>query len=306
MNVESYKDKALCLEPLSLRFQKLVFTNSLIFYSDANSQSRRAGVRVYVSDTIEEAKNEGLCYMDQMADFVFPQPHLVLADGSFSCTKRDGRYVILYVDRPTQTPIRNCPTGTMYSCWANLELCEVEIYGRWYMFARGIVKCVWHVWRTKQSLYMSRLMDDKNQQNGMCAQRRQVSLGIRPVRSESSLSAWRKLESLAATHWAHSEDSDQTRRMPRLIWVFAGHTVIVLVLSWGSSYHTSCIVNLSKFGCTNIHNCKRHNQKQHLTKWFIQARTQRGAASAGMRSLPPSCSVSSVYTPNLGLKIGNF
>ena len=53
---------------------------------------------------------------------------------------------------------------------------------------------------------------------------------IRPVWSESSLSAWRKLGSLA-THWAHSEDSDQTGRMPRPIWVFAGRTLIVLVLS---------------------------------------------------------------------------
>ena len=51
----------------------------------------------------------------------------------------------------------------------------------------------------------------------------QISLGIRPVWSESSLSAWRKLTSLA-THWVHSEDSDQTGRMPSLIWVFAGHT----------------------------------------------------------------------------------
>ena len=33
----------------------------------------------------------------------------------------------------------------------------------------------------------------------------QVSLGIRLVWSESSLSTWRKLGSLA-THWAHSED----------------------------------------------------------------------------------------------------
>ena len=47
--------------------------------------------------------------------------------------------------------------------------------------------------------------------------------GIRPVWSESSLSAWRKLGSLA-TQWAQSEDSDQTGRMPRLIWVFAGRT----------------------------------------------------------------------------------
>ena len=51
----------------------------------------------------------------------------------------------------------------------------------------------------------------------------QISLGIQPVRSESSLSTWRKLRSLAI-HFAHSEDSDQTRR-----------TVILLVLSWGGS-----------------------------------------------------------------------
>ena len=44
----------------------------------------------------------------------------------------------------------------------------------------------------------------------------------------------RKLASLA-THWAHSEDSDQTGRIPRLIWVFAGCTLILLVLSWGGS-----------------------------------------------------------------------
>ena len=51
----------------------------------------------------------------------------------------------------------------------------------------------------------------------------QISLGIRPVWSESSLSAWRKVGSLA-TQWAHSKDSDQTGRMPRLIWGFAGRT----------------------------------------------------------------------------------
>ena len=57
----------------------------------------------------------------------------------------------------------------------------------------------------------------------VCPAKTQISLGIRPVWSESSLSAWRNTGSLA-THWAHSEDSDQTGRMPRLIWVFAGRT----------------------------------------------------------------------------------
>ena len=72
----------------------------------------------------------------------------------------------------------------------------------------------------------------------LCAQRRQISLGIHPVWSESSLSTWRNLGSLA-THWAHSKDSDQTGQMPRLNWVFAGHTVILLVLSWGGSNEPS-------------------------------------------------------------------
>ena len=62
----------------------------------------------------------------------------------------------------------------------------------------------------------------------------QISLGIYPVWSESSLSAWRKLGSLT-THWVHSEGSDQTGRMSRLIRVFAGRTVTLLVLSWGGS-----------------------------------------------------------------------
>ena len=58
----------------------------------------------------------------------------------------------------------------------------------------------------------------------------QISLGIRPVWSESSLCAWRKLGSLA-THWVQSEDSDQTGRMPRLIWVFAGRHFVGFVVS---------------------------------------------------------------------------
>ena len=63
----------------------------------------------------------------------------------------------------------------------------------------------------------------------------QISLGIRQVWSESLLYAWRKLGSLA-THWVHSADSDQTGRMPRLIWVFAGRTHTLLILSWGGSF----------------------------------------------------------------------
>ena len=55
-----------------------------------------------------------------------------------------------------------------------------------------------------------------------------------PVWSESSLCAQWLAKDTRFPH-ADSEDSDQTGRMPRLIWVFAGRTLILLVLSWGGS-----------------------------------------------------------------------
>ena len=56
----------------------------------------------------------------------------------------------------------------------------------------------------------------------------QISLGIRPVWSESSLCAQWVVKDPSFLH-ADSEDSDQTGRMPRLIWVFAGRTHTLLV-----------------------------------------------------------------------------
>ena len=51
----------------------------------------------------------------------------------------------------------------------------------------------------------------------------QISLHSRAVWSEYSLSTWRNLVSLAIRN-ALSEDSDQTARMRRLIWIFVGRT----------------------------------------------------------------------------------
>ena len=61
----------------------------------------------------------------------------------------------------------------------------------------------------------------------------QVNLGIRPIWSEFSLSAWKTVRFLA-THKADSEDSDQTGRTPRLIWVLAGRTChsVGFVMRW--------------------------------------------------------------------------
>ena len=56
----------------------------------------------------------------------------------------------------------------------------------------------------------------------------QISLGIRPIWSESSLCAqWVAKDS--SFLYADSEDSHQTGRMPRLTWVFAGRTPVCWV-----------------------------------------------------------------------------
>ena len=79
----------------------------------------------------------------------------------------------------------------------------------------------------------------------------QISLGIHPVWSESLLSAWRKFGSLPI-HLAHSEDSDLTGRMPRLIWVFAGRKVILLVLSWGRSFQLNVLPVIFQLQYSNL------------------------------------------------------
>ena len=70
----------------------------------------------------------------------------------------------------------------------------------------------------------------------------QISLGICPDWSEYLQSTW-KLGSLA-THWVHSKDSDQTGRMPWRICVFAGCTLILLVLSCRGSFSVLCDLGL--------------------------------------------------------------
>ena len=65
----------------------------------------------------------------------------------------------------------------------------------------------------------------------------QISLGIHPVWSESSLCAQWVAKDPSFLH-SDSKVSEQTGRMPRLIWVFAGRTLILLVLSCcGSNLH---------------------------------------------------------------------
>ena len=63
----------------------------------------------------------------------------------------------------------------------------------------------------------------QNQQNDMCAQRRLRSAWASTQSDQSSLCAQWVAKDLSFLH-ADSEDSDQTGRIPMLIWVFAGCT----------------------------------------------------------------------------------
>ena len=76
---------------------------------------------------------------------------------------------------------------------------------------------------------------NKTNKMSMRPAKTKISLGIRPVWSESLLGAQWIAKDPSVLH-ADSEDSDQTGRMPRLIWVFAGRTLILLVLSCHGSY----------------------------------------------------------------------
>ena len=91
----------------------------------------------------------------------------------------------------------------------------------------------------------------------------QISLGIRPVWSESSLCTQWVAKDPSYLH-ADNEDVDQTGRMPRLVWVFAGHTLILLVLSCRGSIFLKFAPIW--YGCRNTFNSKKKKKKKKQQK----------------------------------------
>ena len=92
---------------------------------------------------------------------------------------------------------------------------------------------------------------DKPNKMSVRSAKTQISLGICPVWSESSLCAQWVAKDPSYLQ-ADREDSDQTGQMPRLIWVFSGRkvtvTFVLLVLSCrGSHYLTN--VNMATNFC---------------------------------------------------------
>ena len=88
---------------------------------------------------------------------------------------------------------------------------------------------------------------DKTNKMSVRPAKTQIRLGIRPVRSESSLCAqWVAKD--PSFLLADSESADQTGRMPRLISVFAGRTLILLVLSCRGSFEPPWIKDAYHIG----------------------------------------------------------
>ena len=77
---------------------------------------------------------------------------------------------------------------------------------------------------------------DKTNKVSVRPAKTQISLGIRPIWSESSLCAQWVAKGQSFLH-ADREDSDQNGRMSRLIWVFAGRTLTLLILSCRGSFN---------------------------------------------------------------------
>ena len=76
---------------------------------------------------------------------------------------------------------------------------------------------------------------DKTNKMSVRPAKTQISLGICPVWSVSSLCTQWVAKDQSFLH-VDSEDPDQTGQMPRLIWVFTGGTVTLLVSSWGGLF----------------------------------------------------------------------
>ena len=92
----------------------------------------------------------------------------------------------------------------------------------------GPISITHHIIWDKQN----ELQYDKTNKVSVCPAKTQISLGISPVWSESSLSAWRKHGSLA-THWAHSEDwSDWADAQADLSLRWVHSHFVGFVMSW--------------------------------------------------------------------------
>ena len=132
----------------------------------------------------------------------------------------------------------------------------------------------------------------------------QISLGIRPVCSESSLCAQWVAKDPIFLH-ADSEDSDQTGRMPRLIRVFAGRTVTLLVLSCHLKAKCLKVLNLLKVLSHTSWGADR-TILLHLYRSLIQSKLDYGAIVYGSPRKSYLAMLDTVHHQGLRLALGAF
>ena len=143
-------------------------------------------------------------------------------------------------------------------------------------------KMSWRTHSDKQMHHMSQCVTKPTKWHVHPA-KTQISLGICPVWSESLLSAWRKLGSLA-THWVHNKDSDQTGQMPRLIWVFTWCTCrfVGFVMCWENKWllkwlpcpymvktFKNLLQNQECLGAESLHKSSGMADLPKLLKWLL-------------------------------------
>ena len=125
------------------------------------------------------------------------------------------------------------------------------------------------------ALFINEPRHDKTNKMSVRPAKTHISLGIRPVWSESSLCAQWVAKDPSFLH-ADSEDSDQTGRIPRLNWVFAGHKVILLVfvMSRLLYFYSLCLLS-----------CARGP----VTSWYVTIKgvvTRREPAYLWLKDIP--------------------
>ena len=100
----------------------------------------------------------------------------------------------------------------------------------------------------------------------------QISLGIRPVWSESLLSAWRKLGSLA-THWAQAKTLIRLGGCPGISESSLGAHATLLVLSWGGSFFLLKFCFAEKFILSFVSKCP-FNLSDFVLVWLNLAKNE--------------------------------
>ena len=104
----------------------------------------------------------------------------------------------------------------------------------------------WHIryFHTNTSRFRHLSRDMTKPTMWLCAQRRLRSAWASTQSDKSSLCAQLVAKDPSFLH-VDTEDSDQTGRMPRLNWVFAGRTLILLVFSCRGSYVNATLLQTS-------------------------------------------------------------